>query len=217
MDTPPTVRFDPASGLAGEITPPADKSISHRAAIFGAMGSSPVRVRNYLVAADTTSSLNAVRALGASVDASPDGGVLTIRGVGLRGARVPDAPIDVGNAGTLMRLLPGWLAAQDGRAFVLDARAESADRVERGGRVGRDEVVAHADGRVAHRAEDRRPVGDRLVRGRRQLALEAGRGVEADGRVRGHVRRSPGSRGRTGAPPRAPRRPRRPTGRSRRG
>jgi 3-phosphoshikimate 1-carboxyvinyltransferase len=131
MATHTTVRFDPASRLEGELTPPADKSISHRAAIFGAMGDAPVRVRNYLVAADTTSSLNAVRALGASVE--EDGGVLTIRGVGLRGARVPDAPIDVGNAGTLMRLLPGWLAAQDGRAFVLDGddsiRRRPVDRI----------------------------------------------------------------------------------------
>jgi len=131
MATHTTVRFDPASRLEGELTPPADKSISHRAAIFGAMGNAPVRVRNYLVAADTTSSLNAVRALGASVE--DDGGVLTIRGVGLRGARVPDAPIDVGNAGTLMRLLPGWLAAQDGRAFVLDGddsiRRRPVDRI----------------------------------------------------------------------------------------
>src|SRR6185436_7808920 len=73
----------------------------------------------------------AVRALGASVE--DDGGVLTIRGVGLRGARVPDTPIDVGNAGTLMRLLPGWLAAQDGRAFVLDGddsiRRRPVDRI----------------------------------------------------------------------------------------
>ena len=131
MATHTTVRFDPASRLEGELTPPADKSISHRAAIFGAMGETPVRVRNYLVAADTTSSLNAVRALGASVD--DDGGVLTIRGVGLRGARVPDTPIDVGNAGTLMRLLPGWLAAQEGRAFVLDGddsiRRRPVDRI----------------------------------------------------------------------------------------
>jgi len=126
-----TVRFDPASRLEGELTPPADKSISHRAAIFGAMGETPVRVRNYLVAADTTSSLDAVRALGASVE--DDGGVLTIHGVGLRGARVPDAPIDVGNAGTLMRLLPGWLAAQEGRAYVLDGddsiRRRPVDRI----------------------------------------------------------------------------------------
>jgi 3-phosphoshikimate 1-carboxyvinyltransferase len=133
MVAPTTVRFAPAARLEGEIRPPADKSISHRAAIFGAMGDTPVRVHNYLVAADTTSSLNAVRAVGASVEGDGRDGAVTIRGVGLRGARVPDAPIDVGNAGTLMRLLPGWLAAQEGRAFVLDGdesiRRRPVDRI----------------------------------------------------------------------------------------
>ncbi len=46
-----------------------------------------------------------------------------MRGVGLGGAHEPSRPIDVGNAGTLMRLLPGWLAAQDGRTFSLDGDA----------------------------------------------------------------------------------------------
>src|SRR5919197_902583 len=127
-----TARFDPARRLEGELRPPADKSISHRAAIFGAMASAPVAVRNYLVAADTTSSLNAVRALGARVEKDGDG-ALTIEGVGLRGARDPGGLIDVGNAGTLMRLLPGWLAAQEGRAFVLDGdesiRRRPVDRI----------------------------------------------------------------------------------------
>jgi 3-phosphoshikimate 1-carboxyvinyltransferase len=126
-----TARFAPAGRLEGEIRPPADKSISHRAAILGAMGSGVVAVRNYLVAADTTSSLDAVRALGATV--AGDDGELTIAGVGPRGARQPDGPIDVGNAGTLMRLLPGWLAAQEGRAFVLDGddsiRRRPVDRI----------------------------------------------------------------------------------------
>src|SRR3954463_13202027 len=132
MTTRTTARFDPAARLQGEIRPPADKSISHRCAILGAMASAPVRVRNYLVAADTTSSLDAVRALGATVDEDADG-TLTIHGVGLRGARVPDRPIDVGNAGTLMRLLPGWLPAQEGRAFTLDGddsiRRRPVDRI----------------------------------------------------------------------------------------
>jgi 3-phosphoshikimate 1-carboxyvinyltransferase len=126
-----TARFDPARRLEGELRPPADKSISHRAAIFGAMAETPVAVRNYLVAADTTSTLNAVRAVGARVDARD--GELEITGVGLRGAEAPADPIDVGNAGTLMRLLPGWLAAQEGRAFVLDGdesiRRRPVDRI----------------------------------------------------------------------------------------
>jgi 3-phosphoshikimate 1-carboxyvinyltransferase len=115
------VRFDPVRRLRGAIEPPADKSISHRAAILGAMASEPVRVRNYLEAADTTSTLNAMRALGALVEQREH--ELVIRGVGLREARVPEEPIDVGNAGTLMRLLPGWLASQDGNSYRLDGDA----------------------------------------------------------------------------------------------
>ncbi|MDQ6835211.1 MAG: 3-phosphoshikimate 1-carboxyvinyltransferase, partial [Actinomycetota bacterium] len=101
-------RFGPGIRLRGRITPPADKSISHRAAIIGAMASDPVRIVNYLDAADTRSTLGAVQALGAIVQR--DGEDLLIRGCGLRNARPPRATIDVGNAGTLLRLLPGWLA-----------------------------------------------------------------------------------------------------------
>jgi 3-phosphoshikimate 1-carboxyvinyltransferase len=115
------VRFHPVRRLRGDIEPPPDKSISHRAAILGAMASEPVRVQNYLQAEDTTSTLNAMRALGALVEQRPD--ELVIRGVGLREARVPEEPIDVGNSGTLMRLLPGWLAAQDGHAYRMDGDA----------------------------------------------------------------------------------------------
>jgi 3-phosphoshikimate 1-carboxyvinyltransferase len=125
------IRFEPAAGLTGTVTPPADKSISHRAALLGAMSSEPVRIANYLRAADTTSTLEAVRALGALVE--EHGGDLVIRGTGLREAREPEQPIDVGNAGTLLRLLPGWLAAQEGRSFTLDGdesiRRRPFDRV----------------------------------------------------------------------------------------
>ncbi|MGO9489293.1 MAG: 3-phosphoshikimate 1-carboxyvinyltransferase [Solirubrobacteraceae bacterium] len=115
------LRFEPARGLIGKLTPPADKSISHRAALLGAMSSEPVRIDNYLHAADTTSTLAAVRALGALVEER--GGEVVIRGTGLREAHEPGRPIDVGNAGTLLRLLPGWLAAQQGRSFTLDGDA----------------------------------------------------------------------------------------------
>jgi 3-phosphoshikimate 1-carboxyvinyltransferase len=124
-------RFEPARGLSGEVRAPADKSISHRAAILGAMASEPVRIEHYLHAADTTSTLNAVRALGALVEVHDD--EVVVRGTGLRHASEPDGPIDVGNAGTLMRLLPGWLAAQDGCSFTLDGdqsiRRRPVDRI----------------------------------------------------------------------------------------
>jgi 3-phosphoshikimate 1-carboxyvinyltransferase len=115
------VRFEPSAGLYGELTAPPDKSISHRAALLGAMATYPVRIENYLHAEDTTATLRAVQALGALVEVRP--GEVVVRGTGLRDAQQPEGPIDVGNAGTLLRLLPGWLAAQKGRSFTLDGDA----------------------------------------------------------------------------------------------
>jgi 3-phosphoshikimate 1-carboxyvinyltransferase len=124
------VRFDPGVRLRGGVAPPADKSISHRAAIIGAMASEPVRISNYLDAADTHSTLDAMRALGAIVH---DDGDVVIRGCGMRNAHPPQVPIDVGNAGTLMRLLPGWLSFQQGVSFTLDGddsiRRRPVDRI----------------------------------------------------------------------------------------
>jgi 3-phosphoshikimate 1-carboxyvinyltransferase len=125
------MRFEPARGLSGELRAPGDKSISHRAALLGAMASEPVRIERYLHAADTTSTLAAVRALGALVEVRAE--QVVVRGTGLREAREPEETIDVGNAGTLLRLLPGWLAAQDGRSFTLDGddsiRRRPVDRI----------------------------------------------------------------------------------------
>ncbi len=125
------MRFAPARGLSGELRAPADKSISHRAALLGAMASEPVRIERYLRAADTLSTLAAVRALGALVE--QHGEHVLVRGAGLRGASEPGEPIDVGNAGTLLRLLPGWLAAQEGCTFTLDGdesiRRRPVDRI----------------------------------------------------------------------------------------
>jgi 3-phosphoshikimate 1-carboxyvinyltransferase len=107
-----TVRIDPARALRGSLEPPPDKSISHRCALVATMTMEPVRVRNYLDAGDTNATLDAIRSVGAVVENRPD--ELVIRGTGLRAAGEADAPIDVRNAGTLMRLLPGWLAGQPG-------------------------------------------------------------------------------------------------------
>ena len=121
-----TVHIEPSGPLKGTLVPPPDKSLSHRMALLGAMSDTPVRIANYLEAEDTLSTLRAGQALGALVEQRTD--EVVIRGAGLRQAREPDGPIDVGNAGTLMRLLPGWLAAQDGRAFTLDGDASIRKR-----------------------------------------------------------------------------------------
>jgi 3-phosphoshikimate 1-carboxyvinyltransferase len=127
------VRFAPDGPLRGSIPVPPDKSLSHRAALFAAMADEPVRITGYLDAADTNSTLDAVQALGALVERRD--GSLVVRGVGLRAAAPVAGPIDVGNAGTLMRLLPGWLAGQEGGAWTLDGdesiRRRPVDRVAR--------------------------------------------------------------------------------------
>jgi 3-phosphoshikimate 1-carboxyvinyltransferase len=95
------------------------------------MASDPVCIRNYLNAADTRSTLQAIGELGAIVQGPTE--ELVIRGVGLREAQQPSERIDVGNAGTLMRLLPGWLASQQGQSFKLDGddsiRRRPIDRI----------------------------------------------------------------------------------------
>ena len=125
------LRFDPSGPLRGTLSVPADKSISHRAALVGAMAAEPMRIRNYLDAADTRSTLAAIARLGAIVEGRDE--ELVIRGCGLLGAIASGERIDVGNAGTLMRLLPGWLAFQPGASFVLDGdesiRRRPIDRI----------------------------------------------------------------------------------------
>jgi len=121
-------RFDPSRPLRGALRPPADKSISHRAALIAAMSEGETRIEGYLDAADTNSTLAAVARLGA---VALPGSALVVRGVGLRGPR--PAAIDVGNAGTLLRLLPGWLAGQSAGEWTLDGddsiRRRPVDRI----------------------------------------------------------------------------------------
>jgi 3-phosphoshikimate 1-carboxyvinyltransferase len=126
-------RFEPVSTLRGAVVPPPDKSISHRAALFAAMCDEPVTICNYLDSEDTHSTLTAIQALGAAVDDHGDN-QLVIRGVGLRTpAEVTGGTLNVGNAGTLLRLLPGWLAGQSGGMWTLDGdesiRRRPVDRI----------------------------------------------------------------------------------------
>jgi 3-phosphoshikimate 1-carboxyvinyltransferase len=121
-------RFEPTGPLRGRLRPPPDKSISHRAALIGAISGEAV-IENYLNAIDTRATLAAVRAIGGNLEVSPSsersgdlsGLDVLIRGPGLRGAL--GAEIDVGNAGTLLRLMPGWLAGVEGEAWTLDGDA----------------------------------------------------------------------------------------------
>jgi 3-phosphoshikimate 1-carboxyvinyltransferase len=104
--------------LVGAVSVPGDKSISHRALLIGALCEDETVVRNWGRSADTEATLEAMRALGVEVDEQGDDS-LVVHGVGLRGLREPDAPIDCRNAGTLVRLLAGILAGQASHQFEL--------------------------------------------------------------------------------------------------
>ncbi len=119
-------RFDPSGPLRGTLRPPPDKSVSHRAALIAAMAEGETTIDGYLDSADTLSTLVAIRQLGAQVEGPATrlpaiSHRMTVRGIGLRG--LAEASIDVGNAGTLLRLLPGWLAGQETGSWTLDGDA----------------------------------------------------------------------------------------------
>jgi 3-phosphoshikimate 1-carboxyvinyltransferase len=111
------VNIRPASSVQGGVALPGDKSISHRAALIGAIADGESRIAGFGRSGDTESTIAAVRALGVEVEETGD--ELLVRGTGLRGLRAPAVPIDCGNAGTLARLLPGILAGQRGQRFEL--------------------------------------------------------------------------------------------------
>jgi 3-phosphoshikimate 1-carboxyvinyltransferase len=108
------MKVEPVAALEGHIAVPGDKSISHRALLIGALCEGETHVRGFGRSGDTESTLAAVRALGVNLDDVADD-ELVVHGVGLRGLQPPDAPVDCGNAGTLLRLLTGILAGQRGR------------------------------------------------------------------------------------------------------
>ena len=102
----------------GEITVPGDKSISHRAVMFGAIAKGTTRIRNFLMGADCLSTIDCFRRLGVQIDVEAAPGQVTVHGRGLRGLKGQQEPavsivLDTGNSGTTTRLVSGILAGQD--------------------------------------------------------------------------------------------------------
>lgn len=96
--------------LCGEITVPGDKSISHRAAILGALARGETLIEGFLLGEDCLSTLSCLRRLGVAV--LVEGEKVRVQGVGLDGLREPEDVLDAGNSGTTARLLLGVLAGQ---------------------------------------------------------------------------------------------------------
>ncbi len=100
--------------LKGILTPPGDKSISHRAIMLGGIAEGVTEIRGLLEGEDVLCTIAALRELGAEISKSVDG-VWSVKGVGLDGLHAPGKVLDMGNSGTAARLLIGLLS---GRAFA---------------------------------------------------------------------------------------------------
>lgn len=124
------MKVEPARALVGHAVVPGDKSISHRAVLLAAVGEGETEITGFGRSGDTESTLRAVRSLGAEVD-EPDVDIVRVCGRGLRGLASSAEPIDAGNAGTLMRLLAGLLAGQEGRFELVGDESLSRRPMER--------------------------------------------------------------------------------------
>ena len=120
----------PGGALRGEITVPGDKSLSHRCAILAGVAEGESRVRGFLPGADTLATLHAMQAMGVAVQGDPQD-ELRIGGLGLRGLHSPQSPLDLGNAGTGMRLLCGLLAGAGVSASLTGDESLSRRPMER--------------------------------------------------------------------------------------
>ncbi|HEU4982410.1 MAG TPA: 3-phosphoshikimate 1-carboxyvinyltransferase [Acidobacteriaceae bacterium] len=121
--------ISPALNILGSLRLPGDKSISHRYAMLGGLAHGTTRLGNFSTGADCASSLACVEALGAKVKRG-EGGSVEIEGVGGR-FRATDKPLDCGNSGSTMRMLSGFLAAQQGSFTLVGDESLSRRPMER--------------------------------------------------------------------------------------
>lgn len=98
--------------LKGEMTVPGDKSISHRAVMFGSLAEGTTEITHFLQGADCLSTINCFRQMGIEIENDNVLGKVLIHGKGLLGLRKPEQILDVGNSGTTMRLMSGILCGQ---------------------------------------------------------------------------------------------------------
>jgi 3-phosphoshikimate 1-carboxyvinyltransferase len=104
-------RVLPGGRIAGTLTVPGDKSISHRSLMLGAIAEGDTHIIGFLAGEDCLSTARALGALGVRIERALDTEVL-VHGVGAHGLKAPAAPLDMGNAGTALRLFTGLLAPQ---------------------------------------------------------------------------------------------------------
>lgn len=104
------MNFNKVKTLKGEVTVPGDKSVSHRAVMFGSIAKGLTEITNFLQGADCLSTISCFGKLGIEIENGPD--KILIHGKGLHGLTAPDSVLDAGNSGTTTRLISGILAPQ---------------------------------------------------------------------------------------------------------
>ncbi|MFN7898215.1 MAG: 3-phosphoshikimate 1-carboxyvinyltransferase [Synechococcaceae cyanobacterium] len=167
VDPDQPLPLPPCQGLRGRVRVPGDKSISHRALLFGAIAEGETRIEGLLPAEDPLSTAACLRAMGVAVSPIVAGDPVLVRGLGLDGLREPENVLDCGNSGTTMRLLLGLLAGRAGRHFVLNGDGSLRRRPMRRvaeplARMGAT-IAGRADGNLAPLAIQGRPLRGAVI------------------------------------------------------
>jgi 3-phosphoshikimate 1-carboxyvinyltransferase len=182
-------RASPVARVGGAVRVPGDKSISHRALMLGGIATGETRVSGFLESADCLATMAALRALGVRI-AQPRGTEVTITGAGEGGLHASAAPLDMGNAGTAMRLSMGLLCGQRfsstliGDASLMQRPMERVAKPLRlmGARIdtrdGRPPVILHGGARL-HGIDYTLPMASAQVKSALLLA-----GLQAAGTTR---------------------------------
>lgn len=121
------------SPLRGEVTVPGDKSISHRAVMFGSIARGNTEISGFLPGADCLSTVDCFRRLGVEIDTDVQRGRVTVHGKGMRGLCPASDPVDLytGNSGTTTRIMSGILAPQHFTSVVSGDASISARPMRR--------------------------------------------------------------------------------------
>ena len=105
------MKLSPAKSIRGSVAVPGDKSISHRAVMFGSLAKGTTEIHGFLQGADCLSTISCFEKMGVSIENKGD--VVLVHGNGLHGLKKPETILDCGNSGTTTRLISGILSAQD--------------------------------------------------------------------------------------------------------
>lgn len=147
--------------MAGRLTVPGDKSVSHRSLMLGGIADGLTRVDGFLESEDCLATMRALEAMGVRIERQGTGAIV-VEGRGLRGLSPPASPLDMGNAGTAMRLFTGLLC---GQGFPSELYGDASLMRRPMDRVARP---LRAMGATVHTTDGRPPVkveGRRLLRG----------------------------------------------------